>query len=55
MGPYGKIPIARVVHGSQGCCTSCVGSDVAVTSSPASPRGPHRMLNLPGVILIEEM
>lgn len=55
MAPYGKVPIARVVYSRQRGCSSCVGSDVAVTSSPAPSRRPHRMLNVPSVILIEKM
>ena len=55
MGPHSQISIASIVYSSQRCCTSCVGSNVTVTSYPAPSRRPHSMLNLPGVILIEKM
>ena len=55
MGPHGKVPIARIVHSGQRCCSSRVGSDVTVPSSPVPSRGPHSMLNLSSVILIEKV
>ena len=55
MGPYSKIPVTRVIHSSQRCSTSRVGSDIAITSSPVPSRRPHSMLDLPCVILIEKM
>ena len=55
MGSYSEVSVARVVHSSQGCCTPCIGGDIAFTSSPAPSRRSHRMLNFPGVILIEKM
>lgn len=55
MDPYGKISIARVIHSSQRCCLSCVRGDVAFASTPGSSRRPHRMLNLPSEILVEQM
>lgn len=55
MGPHGKVSIASIIYSSQRRCTSCVDSDVAVTSCPAPSRRPHSMLNLPAVILVEKM
>lgn len=55
MRPYGKVSIARVVHSSQRCGTSRVGSDITVPSKPGPSWRPHSMLNFSGVILIKKV